>query len=568
MEIKYMKTKNIIFGLLVIAGMAGCSEDYLTREPYSYVITQAQYEQLSGSLEGSMRGVYSMLYVNNSDQHDAFGKRAIDMYTDLTSSDMALTAKRYGWFYTDEQLMSYSARTGFIWTLYYQMLRNVNKVISTVSNGSDLTARIAEKGFPNTYNSREEAFYRIVDGDTLATYSDAEADVAKVYAQALTMRGYIYSNLANLYTQPTWQIVTGGGTLNNTVAFPLYNERNMEASQPLAYLSEVYTQIESDLAGAIDYFDAFTTSDIRNSKLEVDIDIARGLLAYSYLNKANQNAPKTSTAYKEPYELALKYADDVIRSGHYSILPNKEVLTNGFNDVNTSCWMWGQDVTTETATGLASFFGQVDIHSYSYAWSGDTKVIDENLYKTIPDYDIRKKWFNDGTPNSTFKLCPDKKFFSIDNATSTEADDLDRQWLSDNVFMRIESMYLIAAEASYRLGENDKAIAYLTAITDERVDTAATAQADYSAYKSGLNANNLLKEIEYNWRVEMWGEGYGLQTFLRLCNETTSGTEKRRRGGNHASSAGQELDPTGNMYTFVIPSSETSYNPNIGGTTL
>lgn len=559
-----MKTKYLVFSLLTMAILAGCSDNYLTREPYSSTITQAQYEKLSGTLEASMRGVYSKLYT--ASDHDEFGKRSIDMYADLTSSDMALTGQRYGWFTYDEAGMSYTSRTSYVWTLYYQTMRNINKVISTITTTTDLTTRVATYGVPNTYNKNKGMYYTIVDSDTVAEYTLAEANTANIYAQALTMRAYFYSSLINLYTYPAWRIISMGGDLNSTVAFPIYNESNLNEAQALSSVADAYTQVESDLENAIAYFSAFSDSYSRGSKLEVDINVARGILAYSYLNKGNQNGPKNSTAYREPYENALRYAKDVIDSGTYSILQNKDVLTNGFNDVNSTNWMWGQDVTIETATGLASFFGQVDIHSYSYAWSGDTKAIDENLYKIIPDFDIRKQWFNDGTVKSGFKYAPDKKFFSAKNPNSTEDVDIDREWLSDNVFMRYESMFLIAAEAAFRLGDYDKAKNYLTTLTDERV--ADGQQTEYNAYVATLNSQSLLNEIEYNWRVEMWGEGYGLQTLLRLGNETITPENKRRRGGNHSQNAGSEIDATSGTYTFVIPSSETSYNPAIKGTIM
>ena len=132
--------------------------------------------------------------------------------------------------------------------------------------------------------------------------------------------------------------------------------------------------------------------------------------------------------------------------------------------------------------------------------------------------------------------------------------------------MRVEAMYLIAAEAEYRLGEYEQAKSYLQGIMDQRVDTASTAAAEYATYMSGLNNTNLLAAIEYNWRVELWGEGYGLQTFRRLSPETSADT-KRRRGSNHASEAGSEIDATAAKFTFAIPSSETSYNPNLKGET-
>lgn len=556
---KCMKTRNSLLLLVVTLGVVACSDNFLTKETYGGNITETQYQRLSSQLEGSLRGIYSMLYAYGG--HDEFGERSIDMYTDLLSSDMALTSYTYGWFAYDERGLSRTARTGYVWFYYYQMLRNVNMVINISNSQSGVLSRIAEKGLPTNYTASSEVYYRI-DGTDTTRYTGEEAAIAYYYAQALTMRGYIYSNLLQLYTRTTAEL----GTLEGD-AFPLYNENNFEEPQPIAQIQEVYTQIESDLETAIRYFEAFEAGMVRSSKLMVDASVAHGILAYSYLNKANPNAPTTGDVYRQTYGNALAHAKAVIESNKYSILSNAEVWTDGFNDVNSSNWMWGQEVTTETATGLASFFGQVDIHSYSYAWAGDTKAIDENLFKLITEkhsFDARQRWFNATAP---FKYCPARKFFSAKNPTSTKDEDIDREWLSDNVFMRIESMYLIAAEASYRLGEDDDAISYLTAITDQRVDTAANAAADYATYIGGLNHENLLAEIDYNWRVEMWGEGYALQTLRRL-GPSTIGDDKRRRGSNHKADAGSEISPTADKYVFQIPSSEYSYNPNVDGKEL
>jgi hypothetical protein len=554
-----MKNSNkIILISLLAVGLVSCADSFLTRDPYGSTITQGQYEKMSDQLEGSMRGIYSMMYQYSD--HDEFGERSIDMYTDLMSGDMALTNHIYGWFYTDELNQGVTNRSYYIWTYYYGLLRNINSVIGTaqtitVSGSTNVINRIATYGLPTTHktSSSETTYYTIVAGDTLATYTETDAVIANCYAQALTMRGYVYSNLLMLFCNESSSI----SDFSSELCFPLYNENNMNNAQPLAKMSEVYTQVESDLTNAIDYFAAFSQEE-RSSKLFVDQSLACGILAYSYLNKGNKNGISTGDKYKEAYGNALKYAQQAIATSTCIILPQSQLLTTGFNDVNNVSWMWGQDVTTETATGLASFFGQVDIHSYSYAWAGDTKAIDENLYNEIPEYDGRSAWFNNGKANSTYKYCPDGKFYSAKSPNSTKSDDIDREWLSDNVFMRIESMYLIAAEASFRLNDDAGAISYLTQITDQRIATGK--EAEYGTWKSGLNHGNLLEAIEYNWRVEMWGEGYGLQTFRRL------GTE-RRRGANHAGSPGAAITP-GSEYTFQMPSSETSYNPSIKGTTL
>ncbi len=556
-----MKNINSILVLAGALALSSCASSFLDREPNGYTITQKQYEKLDNTLEGSMRGIYNLMYEMTSSNHDAFGKRAIDMYGDLLCGDMALTSYSYGWFYTDERGMTYIQRTSTVWSYYYKMLHNTNSVISTVNSQSELLGNVAQYGLPNAYSKANLPC--VIDAttkDTVYIYTENEAKEASYYAQALTMRGFVLSQLLQLYT-PTPSQLNG---ISDTLCLPVYDENNMDKSQPLSKISEVYTKLESDLSLAIRYFDAFTENLTRTSKLEVNADVASGILAYSYLNKGYPQGNKYGDAYKEAYGNALAYAERVINSGAYTILPNNDVWTDGFNDVSSSCWMWGQDVTTETAGGLRSFFGQVDVHSYSYAWAGDTKAIDENLYKAIGEYDARRRWFSDGADGyqANFKYAPVRKFFSSKCPISTAQDDIDREWLSDNVFMRIESMYLIAAEAEYRLGEDDKAIAYLTAITDQRVDTAATAAAAYAAFKSGLNHANLLAAIEFNWRVELWGEGYGLMTFRRIAPET-SGDTKRKRGENHAYDGGADIDPNATKFTYQIPSSETSYNPNL-----
>ncbi len=556
-----MKKINSILVLAGALALSSCASSFLNREPNGSTVTQQQYEKLDNTLEGSMRGIYALMYDMNSSDHDAFGKRAIDMYGDLLCGDMALTSYSYGWFYTDERGMTYTSRTGTVWAYYYKMLHNINSVLAVVNTQSEVVSKVAELGLPNAYTKANLPC--VIDAttkDTLYTYTENEVKEAGYYAQALTMRGYVYSCLLQLYTSTTSQL---NGNYE-TLCFPVYDVITMDKSQPLSKISDVYAKLEGDLETAILYFDAFAANSSRTSKLEANVDVASGILAYSYLNKGWPQGNKSGNAYKEAYTNALTYAEKVINSGSYSVLPNNDVWTNGFNDVNSSNWIWGQDVTTETASGLQSFFGQVDVHTYSYAWAGDTKAIDENLYKAMGEYDARRRWFSDGADGykAAFKYAPVRKFFSSKCPISTAQDDIDREWLSDNVFMRIEAMYLIAAEAEYRLGDYDKAKIYLTEVTSQRIDTAATAAAEYTAFEDGLNQSNLLAAIELNWRVELWGEGYGLMTLRRLANET-SGDNKRKRGSNHCSDAGSEIDASAAKFIYQIPSSETSYNPNL-----
>ncbi len=543
---KIMK-KYILLTILTAVLFSSCADSFLDRYPQGGVILQDQYEKLDNTLEGTLYGIYTLLYAVSD--HDAFGKRSIDMYTDLLSGDMALTAENYGWFSYDEKQRGYTTRTGYLWGYYYDILHNINIVIRLVNAQSDVLTKLSTYGEPTDGLKVLDK-----DGKVVYTYTEAEVNIINYYAQALAMRGYVFSNLAMLYAPMPEDIFKKGNRLDAVLCVPIYTEKNMDEPSGRAYLSEVYKRAILDLESSVKYFKAFGDYIVPTAgKLDVDINIARGILAYTYLNRAN---PLVKGA--DEYKLALQYADEVIKEGGYTILPNEKLTTDGFNNIANSSWIWAQDVTVENYGGLASFFGQVDIHSYSYAWSGDTKVIDENLYKAIPTWDGRKLWFNDGSKNANFKLCPDGKFFSAKNPTSTEADDLDREWLSDNVFMRIESMYLIAAEAAYRLDSLAAAEAYLLALTDERQNLENPDPAAYETYKATLKTSDgLLEALKYNWRVEMWGEGYGLQTFRRLVKEIQA------RGGNHLFEPGGKMDSQGPKFIFNIPGSELLYNPYI-----
>ena len=544
--------KGFIAIVLVACLFTSCADSFLAREYAGGSISQSQYDKLgSEKLESSLNGLYSMIYTMNSDDHDEFGQRSIDLWGDILCADIAVTNKTYGWLYQDEQMLTYN-RTGTIWGFYYKMLRNANIVIRNINTASgDIMAKVAKNGYPSTAAK--------------GTYSLEDTNYALWLAQALAMRGYCYANLARWYTPVLESEYMEGFTVMTYPCCPVYTEANIEVPQRIAYSNEVYTQVFKDLENSVKLFEEFAvrykelenSEYERDSKLKINVDVARGLLAYAYLNAAPYYA--ASGKDKEYYQKAHDHADAVIKNGKFQIIKNDNLYSTGFNNVEDPSWMWGQKVVTETSGGLKSWFGQVDIHSYSYAWAGDTKVIDANLKAEIEklEWDGRIGWFNDGSVYSKFKDCPDGKFFSAASPTSTEDDDIDREWLSDNVFMRFESMFLIAAEASYFLNKPDDAKSYLKSILDERLNPKyPDSKADYNTYITGLAGEDILKAITYNWRVEMWGEGYGLQTFRRLTKET-------KRGSNHDSRPGTPIKASEPYFNINIPSSEATYNPEI-----
>lgn len=518
-----MKTRYYILTSVVALALAGCNLDQL---PSGSTITEGQYEQMDDKLAGTVRGVYAKLYAYGG-EHDYFGQRGIDLSTDILSGDIAMKTQRYGWFYADEQMQTYGRRAYF-WGYYYDIIRLCNKGINALE----------ATGIPEA------------DTDAAKAMTDEEYFNGYYYAQLLTMRGWAYAGLQRFFCKTIDEI-----DIATELSVPIYTEDDTRADTtlgaPRSTAADVYLRVEEDLIDAVRYFSVFNEVDRGSNKLEVNIDVARMVLAYSYLNKGD-------------YENALKKAEEIIGTTSAEILPREEVLTNGFNNKDTKSWIWGLDVTVENTTSLASFFGQCDIYSYSYASAGDVKGIDANLYKQVQDlgWDIREGWWNNyynahSQEKPNYQYAPDGKFFS---ASSTEPMG-DRDWLSDLVYMRVEEAYLIAAEAAWRQNDDAKALERLEDLLEERFKDG---QEDaMETYLSALATNHeaLGEAIRYNWRVELWGEGRGLQTFRRWGKEV-------ERGENHmykSKSSSSPFQP--GIITFEIPSSETMYNPYIRQTT-
>ncbi len=510
-----MKTiKRLFFALALVLGITSCSSSWLDTELNGSSLSQEEYDKLTDATASSVRGLYSLMYQNSGDRHDYFGQKSIDMATDIISGDMAMTNNSYGWF-TDAGTWNFysstSGRNSYFWSFYYTMIMNANSAIKSLSQKEEL--------------------------------SETEMDA---YAQALSMRAYCYFNLLNLYKPSRYDDAADKYDGNTGMAYstvPVYTELSYDSEsglikeQPLSSAQEIYDLIVADLNTAITYFE--TSAQARQSKLFVDVNVARGLLAYTYLQS-------------EQFDSAYATAKKVIDGGEFSLLSLDDITTTGFSSVSENSWMWGLDVTTENTGGLATFWGHMDVFTYSYAFSGATKGMDEVLYGSIPESDSRKAWFDESR-----KFIPTGKFY--DAARGATSDAIDRNWLNDIVYMRIEEMYLIAAEAAFEAGKTAEATDMLATLLDQRDATAAAAVR--------ANTADLKSQLYYNWRVEMWGEGKGLMTFKRFGEEKQLGSTQydtnMKKG--RLSPISSNRDAKGYTILMMVPFSEETYNPNIGG---
>jgi hypothetical protein len=508
--------KYIVISAIALSFTASsCKKSFLDEQPSEQVSTtqeQGAIKQDPSLLGARVLGLYSTMYATGSGgsnlNHDDYGQKGYDVYSDMLASDIVLGATNYGWYtslirYQDTKNNA-SASDSQAWRYYFKLIYGANIMID-VLGGNDV----------------------VLTDATLKHYM----------GQAKAIRAYSYFYLANLFS------AKGYGTGSERI-LPI-NLTSNDVSKPLSTSAEVYNQMVKDLTESITLLSDFS----RGNKGQIDASVAKGILAYVYAARGtNDDLAKVITL-----------TDDVLAD--YPLTTQKEVVGNfdangrltnaeaGFNSLGTPSWMWGADITLSSGLDLVSWWGQMDIYTYSYAWAGDPKFIDDKLYAAIRPDDVRKKQFFDNAPPYTDEhaqyggLLPQGKFF---NAARIEGGQ--RNVTDDYIYMRSDEMLLLNAEAKARLNQDADAKIELKKLLSLRVTD--------PTYVDALSGNALKEEIYLQTRIELWGEG---KTYLAMKRNKHSIT----RGTNHLFLAGQTFTYDAPDLTFPIPSAEVLYNPNL-----
>ena len=486
-----MKNK-LIYAIFVGAlFLTSCGEEFLQSEPTEF-LTEDQLEDIGVNnpelLAGTVSGIYTIMINVESggvtDSHTDFGQKGFDIFSDMLCGDMALTTNQYGWYGRIAELQStqnFANNDNYMgWRYYYRIVRSANQVISTLG-GNDAIP---------------------------------ENDQNKILmGQAKALRGYAYFYLTQLYAreyEPSREIL------------PLYISTDQQ-SLPKSTTADVYALIEKDLTEAISLLANFE----RTSKVQINQYVAKGLLAYTYGAMGRDAEVKTLT-------------EDIINNGGFTVATAAQ-LTGGFNDLNASPnWMWGFDLTLNQGLDLVSWWGQMDLFTYSYAWAGDQKAIDRDLYTSIPANDVRKAQFS---TNGSYLLMPLNKFFAPARVIGQQ-----REVITDYLYMRVDEMHLLNAEASAKSGDEAGARTRLKNFLSVRVPN--------TDYVDALSGQNLLNEIYKQTRIEFWGEGKSYLAMKR--NKATV-----KRGSNHLFLPGQEFLYNDPNLILNIPPAEILNNIDI-----
>ena len=489
MKINLLK---IVFTLAVFATLISCEKEFLDTSPTSFINledTGASGQLNPEILDATLNGVYSMMIntgTGGTTSHEDFGQKGYDIFTDFLSGDMALTANnynRYGDFANLLSTVDYTDNDNYTpWRYYYRVIRSSNLVIKSLG-GNDVV--------PESVSGKHSL------------------------GQAKALRAYAYFYLTQLYA-PEFSA--------SATVLPLYKDAD-DPIQAQATMQEVYDFMIEDLSSAIGLLNGFN----RTSKTNINVDVAKALLAYVYASKDDSASNL----------LAKDLADQVIASG-YPLMTSSEVV-GGFNNLATPAWIWGFDITLANGLDLVSWWGQIDVFTYSYQWAGDKKGIDDGLYAQINDNDIRKTQFD-----ANNALQPRNKFYNAGRAIGGQ-----RNIEDDYIYMRVAEMYLLSAEMAAKEGQDGAARTRLNQLLSQRFSNAA----DY-AYVDGLAGNALLNEVILQTRMELWGEGKSYLSMKRNKQMMT-------RGSNHVFHAGLSIPYSDERLTYEIPRAEIQNNPFI-----
>ena len=494
--------KYACFGLIGCMTLTSCLESSLETTPTDSMSGTGLLANANAALV-PLNGVYRSMYASWSpagNTHQSFGISSYNLMADVMGDDFIQAAMGSGWFWYDCLYMVKDRYTSTSWRSYDLW----NAYYTWVSNANYIL-------------------------DAEETMEGEEADVNYVIGQAYAIRAYSYFMLAQSFAR------TYKGHESEPCC-PIYTEPTVAGTQgkPRATVQEVYDQILADINKAVELLNGTTRQHISH----IDYSVALGIRARIGLVMEDWNLAKTS-------------AKEAIAASGCDVIPVEDFM--GLNSTAAGNVMWGAAINSDQSGMYASFFSHMDQDGTGYANSGAYKQINKFLYDGMNANDSRRAWWDPTDERNEDLGYMQNKFRFADTQT----------WTGDYIWMRVEEMYLTAAEAECRLGEEAAAKEDLSAVMSQRVE-------GYTCTKTGTAlgklttdvTGSLLEEIITQRRIELWGEFGRIYDIRRL-----------KQGFVRTSEMGWPLDaqltnrpsddPESYMWVLTIPQTEFDGNASL-----
>ncbi|MBR5102878.1 MAG: leucine-rich repeat protein [Muribaculaceae bacterium] len=450
-------------------------------------------------LKKAYQSMHTAGWSTTGNTHQCFGISAYDLVAEVMGDDFVMAAQGSGWFFYDAAYNVKERYTSTAWRSFDLW----NAYYTWIGNANQIINYIGTKSTP---------------------------DSKYILGQAYTMRAYSYFMLAQ------WFARTYKGH-ESEPCVPIFNDNVFEAylstGQPRATVAQVYAQIDADINKAINLLTGSTQQD----PIHMGLGVALGIQSRIAL-------------VKEDWNTALTAAKNAITASGKKIADVPSFM--GLNNANAQNVMWGATIDADHVGEYASLFTHMD-QVFAYGTSAP-KQITASLYNKMSATDARRAWWDEDAGSST------SYFGGIQQVKFTFSNP--ELWLGDYIWMRVEEMYLNAAEAACRMGDETQAKKYLT-------DLMAKRDPSYTCNKTGVElgtlttdvTGSLLEEIITQRRIELWGETGRVFDIRRLKQglkrNSTDGWPSRLLLNNRPAS----VNPENYMWVLTIPKTEFDSNP-------
>lgn len=513
-----------------------CTETYLDAVPTDSISEGAAFanpDNIQLVLNGLHRQMYSAELEGSSGSRN--GESHFLPSLDFISGEVIHTGPGFNWMKSDAQWLLHtnaSFTTVFnFWFQRYHFVETSNAIINNIAASDFTVTPQLNSLLGQAHAYRAWAYWRLV-----TTYA----------------KGYLIGNPS---TDP---------------GVPLLLEQGAPyEGGPRATVEAVYAQIETDINASIGYLaDGSELESGEAKKSHISLAAAHGIKARIALSKGDWDTAATSAA--------LARAD-------YPIM-NEADWDSGFNTVDLSEVIWGSRIIDTESNFFASYFYYISFMFNGGECRGNNKIINIELYNSIPSTDYRNKAWLPLAPNTnsaayngeggSYETDPNyddaatfnaakaaiiaeygatsrhnthpymNVKFKQSNAGTNNPDDV--------IYMRSSEMVLIEAEAKAMMND----------ITGAQNALDILGSARDSAFDKTVFATqgNLMEQIKFQRRVELWGEGFGYHDHIRWdegIDHTNSGASLVIYGDGFM----QDKPSVNDDWVFKIPQQEIDSNP-------
>ena len=533
------KSKILMLALASMSLLSSCVDD---ADQSTYLTEQRRQELLGDDATGVIDAAVTAMYNDMQDyymtdiSHNYFGQKSFDYLTSLMGNDMVMTG-RFGMslnHYNCKYWAQSYAATANRWYEYYKCIDDANKILIALNN---------------------------VD-------PEGESSLMQKYrAEALGFRGRAYLQLSYLYQQSYYvgceDTEWGKGEhydYSESKCVPIVTDKT-EGDQPLSTVKQVMKQVTDDLEACYKIYE--NLGEIKTAA-NTDFD---GTVAAMYLARAYM--------IMHQWDRALVYANAVC--DNYPVLENENDLLQGFSSLNLTDVVFGCDITADNASVYRSWFSQMDAYGAGYAAIGVWRAGYGPFVDKIADDDVRLKWFccdrSTGVDIEGKRVTLQRdlqrkarceyqsvKFIGAGrDAVLANADAIRRGgsapgWeLGDYIYLRSEEAYFMKMEILAHKNDLQGAKELLEQVM-------VTRQPSYE-YKGDMTTQALIKEINFQKRVEFWGEGIEFLDNRRLNIPLDRTSEDPHN--NHYSGSRFKIDQESRQFRYQIPIKEIENNKKL-----